>query len=330
MTSMMGRREFVAGMAAMTAPLPVAAQPASSLVRIGMLRSEDRPADDPSLLHNLKAFRSGLQAEGYTDRQSYRIDYRSPKTEADLPKLAHAMVSEKVNVIHATGFIAIRAAQSATKTIPIIAHDYESDPIAAGFAATLAKPGSNITGMFLDLPEITGKLLELLKTAIPGIGRVAVLWDPHTGKAQRIAVEQAASTLPADIEIFEGHAATLEQTVHATKSRNSAARLLLLSPVFAVGHLKIATAAIRMRLPSIGLFPNFARMGGLMAYGPESVEQFWQEGAMVARILKGANPANMPIERPTRFYLFINLKTAKALGLTIPPSLLARADQVIE
>jgi len=133
------------------------------------------------------------------------------------------MIGDQVDVIHAAGFVAISAARNATKTIPIVAHDYETDPIAAGLATTLAKPGGNVTGMFLDLPELAGKLLEFLKTAIPGMRRVAVLWDPLTGKAQRIAVEQAARTLAIETEILEARAGTLEQTVHTAADRKSAA-----------------------------------------------------------------------------------------------------------
>lgn len=327
----MHRRRVLAGaLTLLAAPLAAGAQRADKLARIGMLRSENRGPDEPAIIRNIAAFRDGLQDEGYAEGQHYRIDYRFPKTDGDAAKLAQAMVSDKVDVIHAAGFVAIDAARRATKTIPIVAHDYETDPVAAGFVATLAKPGGNITGMFLDLPEIVGKLLELLKTAIPGLRRVAGLWDPFTGKAQVVAVEQAAKALGIEIQILEARAETLERTVRTAADRKAGALLLLGSPMIAAGHRKIADAAAASRLPSIGLFPVFARAGGLMAYGPEAVDQFRQEGRMVAKILKGAKPAELPVERPTKFELAINLKTAKALGLTIPPSLLFRADQVIE
>ena len=327
---MMDRRAFLGAVGLLAAPLVVDAQQADKTARIGMLRSENRGPDEPAIVRNITAFRDGLQGEGYAEGQHYRIDYRFPKTDGDAAKLAQAMVNDKVDVIHAAGFVAIDAARKATKTIPIIAHDYETDPVAAGFVATLAKPGGNITGMFLDLPEIVGKLLELLKTAIPGVRRVAGLWDPFTGKAQVVAVERAAKALGIEMQILEVRAETLERIVRTAADRKAGALLLLGSPVISAGHGTIAAAAAASRLPSIGLFPVFARAGGLMAYGPEAVDQFRQEGRMVAKILKGAKPADLPIERPTKFVLAVNLKTAKALGLTIPPSLLQRADQVIE
>ena len=315
-------------LAIIAVPLTAQAQ-ADKIARLGMLRSEYRPPDDPAMMRNLAAFRGGLKDEGYIEGQHYRIDFRVPKTEADALRLAEGMVRDNADVIHAAGFVAIDAARRATKTVPIVGHDYETDPVAAGLVASLAKPGGNITGMFLDLPELAGKLLELL-TTLPGLRRVAALWDPSTGKAQVTVLEPAAKALGIEIEIIEARAATLEQAVRTAADRKAAGLLLLGSPVIAAGHQRLAAAAAKYRLPSIGLFPAFARAGGLMAYGPDAVDQFRQEGRMVAKILKGAKPAELPVERPTKILLAINLKTAKALGLTIPPSLLLRADQVIE
>jgi len=311
------------------APLAADAQPAEKIARIGMLRSETRPLDD-RLRQNIAALRAGLQDEGYAEGQHYRIDYHSPASEADVVKLAQALVRDKVDVIHASAFVAIHAAQKATQTIPIVAHDYETDPVAAGFVSTLAKPGGNITGMFLDIPEIVGKLLELLKTTLPELRAITVLWDPLTGKSQVAAAEQAARALGIEMQIREARAGTLEQTVRSVAARKARALVLLGSPVISAGFPKIADATTASRLPTIALLPAFARVGGLMAYGPDAPEQYRQEGRMIAKILKGAKPADLPVERPTKFYLLINLKTAKALGLTIPPSVLGRADEVIQ
>ena len=326
----MDRRAFIlASAAALAAPLAAGAQPPEKIARIGMLRSEYRPQDD-RIMRNIAALRGGLQDEGYAEGQHYRIDYHSPKTEAEVVKLAQALVRDKVDVIHASAYVAISAAQKATQTIPIVAHDYETDPVAAGFVATLARPGGNITGMFLDLPEISGKLLELLKTTLPGLRRIAVLWDPFTDKAQVVAVERAAKTLGVEVQILEARAGTLDQTVRSVTDRKTSALVLLGSPVISAGFPKIADATTANRLPSIALLPPCARVGGLMAYGPDAVDQYRQEGRMIAKILRGTRPADIPVERPTKFYFLINLKTAKALGLTIPPSLLLRADQVVE
>ena len=326
---MMNRRAFiVTGAGLLAGPLAAEGQPPERTARIGMLRSEHRPLDD-RIRQNIADVRAGLQDEGYAEGQHYRIDYYSPTNEVDVVKLARTLVRDKVDVIHAIGYVAIEAAQKATTTIPIVSHDYETDPIAAGFIARLAKPGGNITGMFLDLPEISGKLLELLKTTLPGLRRIEVLWDPLTGKAHVIAVEQAAKALGIEINILEARAGSLEQTVRSAADRKASALLLLGSPVVAAEFPKIARATTAARLPTIAIFPAFARLGGLMAYGPDAPDQYRQEGRMIAKILKGTKPADLPVERPTKFYLLINRKTARALGLTIPPSVLARADELI-
>jgi putative ABC transport system substrate-binding protein len=327
---MMNRRTFVAGLGAvLAAPIGVEAQPPGKIARIAMLRSEHRAIDD-RMRQNIVDLRTGLQDEGYAEGQHYRIDYYAPTNEIDVVKLARTLVRDQVDVIHAIGHVAIDAAKKATTTIPIVAHDYETDPVAAGFVATLARPGGNITGMFLDLPEISGKLLELLKTTLAGLRRIAVLWDPLTGKAQVIAVERAAKALDIEINILEARAGSLEHTVHSAADRKASALVLLGSPEVSAEFPKIAKATTAARLPTIAIFPAFARFGGLMAYGPDAPDQYRQEGRMIAKILRGRMPADLPVERPAKFYLVINLKTAKALGLTIPPSLLLRADQVIE
>jgi putative ABC transport system substrate-binding protein len=310
-------------------PLAADGQVPEKVARIGMVRSETRPLDD-RISQNIADVRTGLQEEGYAEGQHYRIEYYAPTAERNIASIARTLVREKVDVIHAISSVAVEAARKATTTIPIVAHDYETDPIAAGFVTTLAKPGGNITGMFLDLPEISGKLLELLKTTLPGLRRIAVLWDPLTGKAQVIAVEQAAKALGIDVNILEARAGSLQQTVRAAAESKASALLLLGSPVVSAEFPKVAQATTAARLPSIAVFPAFARLGGLMAYGPDAPDQYRQEGRMIAKILKGSKPADLPVERPTKFYFLINLKTARTLGVTIPPSLLVRADQIIQ
>ena len=319
----------VLAIALFVVPFAGTAQQAEKIARIALLRSEKRPLDD-RLRQNFAALRAGLNDEGYAEGQHYRIDYYSPASEADVVKLAQALVRDKVDVIHASAYVAIHAAQKARQTIPIVAHDYETDPVAAGFVSSLAKPGGNITGTFLDIPEIIGKLLELLKTTLPELRAITVLWDPLTGKSQVVAAEQAARILGLEVQIREAHARTLEQTIRSIAAGRARALVLLGSPVISAGFPKIADATTAARLPSIALLPPFARVGGLMAYGPDSADQYREEGRMIGKILKGARPVDLPVERPTKFYLLINLKTAKALGLTIPQSVLLRADEVIE
>jgi ABC-type uncharacterized transport system substrate-binding protein len=310
-------------------PLAAESQPAQKIARIAMVYSESRPLDD-RMKRNIAALRAGLQDEGYVEGQHYRVDFHAPHNEADLARLVRALVRNNIDVINAIGAVAIREAQKATQTIPIVAHDYETDPVAGGFVSTLAKPGGNITGMFLDIPEIVGKLVELLKTALPGLRTITVLWDPLTGKSQVVAAEHAARTLGIEAQVREVRAGTLEQTVRSVADRKAHAVVLLGSPLISAGYPKIADVATAARLPTIGLFPVFARLGGLMSYGPDAPDQYRQEGRMIAKILRGAKPADLPVERPTKFYLVVNLKTAKALGLTMPQLLLGRADQVIE
>lgn len=313
----------------LAAPLTTDGQVPEKVARIAMLRSETRPLDE-RIERNIADVRAGLQDEGYVEGRHYRIDYYAPTKEVDVVKLARTLVRDKVDVIHAIANVALQAARKATTTIPIVAHDYETDPIAAGFVGTLAKPGGNITGMFLDLPEISGKVLDLLNETLPGLRRIGVLWDPLTGKAQLIAVERAAKTLGAEITILEARAGRLEQTVRSAAGRKAGALLVLGSPLVAAEFPKIAEATTAARLPAIAIFPAFARLGGLMAYGPDAPDQYRQEGRMIAKILKGRKPGDLPIERPARFYFAINLKTARSLGLGIPPPILLRADEIIE
>ena len=310
-------------------PRIAAGQPADRVARIALLRSESRLIDE-RLKQNFAALRAGLQDEGFVEGRHYRIEYHSPRNEAEAVRLAHALVRDNVDVIHASAFTALDAARKATTTIPIVAHDYETDPIAAGLVATLARPGGNITGMFLDLPDIAGKLLELLKTGLPGLRRIGVVWDPLTGNAQVSALERAAKALELEVVVVEARAGRLEQAVRTAADRRASALVLLGSPVLSAGFATIAEAATAARLPSIALLPAFARSGGLMAYGPDAPEQYRQEGRIIAKILKGAKPADLPIERPTKFYFLINLKTARGLSLALPPALLLRADHVIE
>jgi putative ABC transport system substrate-binding protein len=322
-------RIAVALLFSLLTPLVAESQPAQKIARIAMVYSESRPLDE-RIKRNIAALRAGLQDEGYVEGQHYHVDFHAPHNEADLARVVRTLVKSNVDVINAIGAVAIREAQKATPTLPIVAHDYETDPVAAGFVATLAKPGGNITGMFLDIPEIVGKLVELLKTALPELRTITVLWDPVTGKSQVVAAEQAARTLGIATQVREVRAGTLEQAVRSVADRKAQAVVLLGSPLIAGGFPKIADAATAARLPTIALFPAYARLGGLMSYGPDAPDQYRQEGRMIAKILKGAKPADLPVERPTKFYLLINLKTARALGLTIPPLLLGRADQVIE
>jgi putative ABC transport system substrate-binding protein len=212
-----------------------------------------------------------------------------------------------------------------------VALDLETDPLATGIVASLARPGGNVTGIFLDFPELGGKWLELVKQVAPQTVRVAILWDPATGRVPLNGAETAAPALGVQLHILSaGSPSEFEAVFRSAIVARAGAMVILASPVFNTYRRELVALAARNHLPAIMPFPLFAEDGGLIAYGPDLVELYKQGGAMVGRVLKGAKPGDLPVERPSRFVLTVNTRTAKTLGLTIPPSLLLRADQVIE
>jgi putative ABC transport system substrate-binding protein len=246
-------------------------------------------------------------------------------------QLAGELVRLNVDAILAISLAGVTAAARATKTIPIVAVDLETDPIAAGFVATLARPGGNVTGLFLDIPELSGKWIELLKAAVPKLTRVSVLWDPATSPNLLKAAETTAPIQGVQVRPREAHGPDeLAQAFGAAAAWPAGAMLVLPSPVFNSARKQIAELARKHRMPALMPFTGFAEDGGLMAYGPHLGSMFRQAADVMASLLRGGRPAHTPIERPSRFELTVNLRTAKALGLTIPPSLLLRADQTIE
>jgi putative ABC transport system substrate-binding protein len=249
-----------------------------------------------------------------------------------LPPLAAKLVTSEVQVIFAVSPPAVHAARSvtATATIPIVAHDLESDPIANGWAASIARPGGNLTGLFLDVPDVSVKCLQLLQEVSPG-RKIAVLWDPATGSLPLDAVKAATATLGADTEIVEVRRLDEVDALFRRLGGGRIGGLLMLStPVVGTNLGRVAGLALEHKLPAITLFAEFAQGGGLLSYGPDVPSMYRQAGLMTRKILRGANPAEIPIERPARFILVVNLKAAKALGVEIPTSILLRADEVIE
>jgi putative ABC transport system substrate-binding protein len=207
----------------------------------------------------------------------------------------------------------------------------ETDPVQAGWAQSLARPGGNITGLFLNLSILTGKWLELLRTAVPAIRRVGLLWDSTTGSAQLTAMKAAAQQFEIELQVLEiRNTGELDAALRAAVSGDSKAMAMLSSPIVRNSSKEIADFTVKNRLPAISAFRPFADFGGLMSYGPDLEEFFRRCATYVDKILKGAKPGDLPIEQPRKFELVINMKTAKALGLTIPQSLLLRADEVIQ
>jgi putative ABC transport system substrate-binding protein len=326
----MKRREFLGllGGAAATWPLVARAQQTSRVPQIGFLY----PGVAASAVTRIAVLREGLRAVGYSDADRVEILARSSEGDpAQLAPLAADLVERKVDVIVAVSPSAVRAAKSTTAVIPIIANDLESDPVGSGFVASLPHPGGNITGVFSDFPDFGMKWLELLKEAIPALSSAIVLWDPATGPVQLDAVETAGQLLKVKLEVVEIRAiADLERVFETAGERRPDAILILSSPIFGTNPKLIAELTLAHYIPTVTLFSEIARAGGLMAYGPNLLGTFHQTGTMVGKILQGSRPADLPVERPTKFEMVINLKTAKALGLSLPTSVLLRADEVIE
>jgi putative tryptophan/tyrosine transport system substrate-binding protein len=274
-----------------------------------------------------------LRELGYVEGRNLIIDYRHGVSEARLRELAGQLVTTGSHAIYAHGPYALRSAHVASAIIPIVGFDHESDPVAAGYAVSLARPGGNVTGVFLDQSEISAKQLQLLRELVPGLTRVAVLFDTAVASAQRESVEGAARQLGVSIApiVWRGQD-TLPAALQSAVQDGARGLIVLSSPhIYEQGNRTLVVdAALMRRLPAITLLSSWARDGLLITYGPVQKDMLRSAANLVAKILDGAAPAGLPIERPLRYELVINIATAKALGLTIPASLLSRADQVIQ
>ena len=245
--------------------------------------------------------------------------------------LAGDLVRRNVNVIFAPTPETVVAARNATTSIPIVALDLESDPLAKGYVKSLARPGGNMTGMFLDLPELSGKHIGLLKEIVPRLSRIAIFGIPGLNMAQFAATETVARALALEAEILEVQVAgDFEGALEAARIKHVDAGILLSSPLVFVASKQIGELALAKRLPLISLFAEFPKSGGLIAYGPNVAEIFRKSGEYVGKVLHGAKPSDLPIQRPEKFNLVINIKTATALGLDMPTQLQQLADEVIE
>ena len=329
----MDRRAFISGISfgLLATPLATEAQPAGKIARIGFLSAS---SSSDSRMHGfLEALRYGLRELGYVEGRNVAIESRWAEGKYErLPALAAELVGLKVDVIVTAAVPGIRAAKEATKTIPIVMA-VVVDPVATGLVASLARPGGNITGLSSMAPELTGKLLEMLKEVVPKASLVAVLWNPgNAGNAPQLrAAEVAARTLGVRLYTLEARNPNdLENAFAAMSKQRADALLVLVDVMFNAHRTRIADLAAATRLPAVYGLSEVAAAGGLISYSASTRDLFRRAATYVDKILKGAKPADLSIEQPTKFELVINLKTAKALGLTVPPSLLARADQVIE
>ncbi len=313
----------------LSVPLVADAQQVAKIPRIGLL-SPFSPSDT-ALWH--QAFRQGLRDLGWVEGKNISIEYRYSEGRADrLPDLAADLVRLKVDIIVAAVTTDALAAKNATRAIPIVMAS-AGDPVASGLVESLARPGGNITGLSQIAPELVGKRLELLKEIAPTLSRVAVLWNPQNPGSTLNWKELQLPARALGVQLQSLEVRSPNDFVNAFKDATRArAGALAIMPdsVFVTNLKRIADLAAKSRLPSIFHLREFADSGGLVAYGPDRSDMFRRAASYVDKILKGAKPADLPVEQPTKFELVINLKTAKALGLRIPPSVLVRADQVIE
>ena len=328
----MKRRAFLAGLGSAVAwPVVARGQQAEKLPVIGYL-SPGSSAVGPLARHD--AFQEGLRELGYVEGKNIAIAYRFADGKFDrLDELAAQLVRLKVDVIVSVVTQASLAAKKATSTIPVVMVSV-GDPVGSGLIASLARPGANVTGTAAIAAEVIGKSLELIKEVIPSLSRVAVLWNPNNVVFQGqilSATEDAARGLAVELQTFGVRGPDEFDGAFAAMSDGRAGALLVLpDPMLAFHQTRIIDLANRRRLPSMYGLRDHAAAGGLMAYGPDYAQIYRRAATYVDKVLKGARPADLPVEQPTKFELVINLKTAKALGLTMPPLLLARADEVIE
>jgi len=272
-----------------------------------------------------------LANRGWVDGQNIRLEYKMGHSQLpQIAKGASELAQENVDVIVPVGPPAVHAAYEATRTIPIVAHDLETDPVAGGFAESFDHPGGNLTGFFLDTPELASDWLGLLKAVVPGLSNIVVLVDPSSGPAFLRAIQRVADSSHVELQIIEVRSSEdLDQA--ATRISTLAQALIVLpSPLMHVQSAKLAKLASEHGLPGVSLFPQFANEGGLFASGPVWTLTYGQLADLLAKVLSGAKPADLPIERPTQFSLIVNRRTADALNLKVPISVLNRATRTIQ
>jgi putative ABC transport system substrate-binding protein len=326
----MRRREFIAGSIAAAWPLVTRAQ--DRVRRIGLLLGGGG-ANDPDSKERHTAFLGGLQQLGWTDGRNVQIDIRWPLGDANnVRKFAAELVALAPDVLLAAGTSVVAPLLQATRTVPIVFAGV-SDPVGAGFVESLAKPGGNVTGFMQFEYSLSAKWLELLKQIAPGVNRAAVIRDPviTSGIGQFAVIQSAAPRLGIDVSPVNARvAAEIERSVGAFARSPNGGLVVTASGEATIHRALIIMLAARHKLPAVYNRRLFATDGGLMSYGIDRVELFRQAAGYVDRILKGEKPADLPVQAPTKYELVINAKTARALGLTVPPALLARADEVIE
>jgi putative ABC transport system substrate-binding protein len=323
----MKRRAFVAGMAAVMAAQPSAPLHAEKNTRIGVLY----PGVDNDIFRgNFDGFRTRLATSGYIEGRNLLFELHFGEGR-ELRPIAMKLTGASPDLVLAVARSATAAVHAATTSIPVVAIDLESDPVASRFVRALPQPAGNLTGVFMDFPELAGKWLEILKMIVPRLAYVGVLWDPATGPAQLDAARRAGHMLKLEVHAIQARTiGDMESAFGAAMQQRANGMIALTSPIFNSGRRTIVELAARHRLPTLLPFNGYAEDGGLVSYGPDVRSMYAQVGTLAVKILAGTPPGRIPVERPTEFRLAFNAKTARSLNLTIPPSLLLRADQVID
>ena len=322
----MKRREFITLLGGAAAwPLAGRAQQPRTRV-IGVLWPGTTSPGSP----RMESFRQGLGEAGMIEGRDFRIELRYAQGGVQqLPELVAELVRMKVDVISPAGDFALRIAQQGTSTIPIVANS--DDMLGTGLVPSLARPGGNTTGLTILSPELSAKRLQLLRDFMPGLSRVASLWDPETGPSQVRQTESAAQSMQIKLQVLQVRRSEDLVVAFETAKRTQAEAVnVFSSPFLASLYSEIIDLASRHRLPAIYQWKEHAEAGGLLSYGPSLARMWWQTGQIVAKVMRGANPAELPVEQPTKFELVINLKTAETLGLDVPDKLQQLADEVIE
>ena len=327
---MIGRRSFIGTLVSgVFSPRGAQAQQAANAPRVGLLSA----APFSSITARTEAFRQGLRDLGYVEGQNIVLEWRSADDKWDrLPDLAGELVRLKVAVIVTAEGTAVLAARKVTQTVPIVMGQ-SGDPVALGVAASLARPGGNVTGLTTIATDLTAKLAELLKEAVPKLSRLAVLSNPANALSAAALkhVETAANAMGLQLQTVDARdPRALDSAFSAMVKARAGGLVVLPDPMFLTQRVRIAELAVKSRLPAIYGIPEHAQAGGLMAYAASRTDLFRRAAAYVDKILKGAKPADLPVEQPTKFELVINLKAAKALGLRLSPSVLRQADEVIQ
>jgi len=330
----MRRRAFITLLGgAVVWPVATGAQQSEGVRRIGVLMN--RAADDPQGQARLAAFQQGMQQLGWTDGGNLRMDVRWGADDVDRESRSAAeLVALAPDIVLASGTLSVTALQHVSRTLPIVFVGV-TDPVGAGFVDSLARPGGNVTGFMIYEYDLSGKWLELLKQIAPNVMRVAIIRNPENpvGVAVFSALRAAAQPLRVEVSPVDSrrNADEIEHAITAfARSPNSGLILTPNAAAMPAHYSLVVNLAARYKLPAVYPFPEMVTNGGLMSFGPDVIDQSRRAAEYVDRILKGEKPADLPVQTPTKYQLIINLKTAKALGLTVPPSLLAQANEVIE